>query len=128
MFDFASLKIQRMSYAYLDDVKNIAGDRVKNYISQNTLYSDEKADAIFNRNDFKNILKKSCAAFQMQFADALTNLCEDLASRGLTLILQKAQYLSFYQMHEGAMLIPVSNLTTDGRVYDPQLSYNEEMD
>lgn len=128
MFDFASVQIQKLSYTYLDDVKDLAANRVKDYITANTLYSDEKADAIFNRNDFKNILKKSCAAFQIQFADALTFQCEDLAAKGLNVIVGKAQYLSFYNLHQGSQLMPQMNLTLEGAVYDPMLSYFSEMD
>lgn len=56
----------------------------------------------------------------------MTYLCEDLASKGVNLILQKAQYLSFYSLHNDHRIFTELRLSIDGFVLDPTHTYYHE--
>lgn len=133
MFDFASMHIQKLSLDYLEEAKRQVAQMVVSHVRENTLFDPKKVDAIYNRNDFKNMLKRSCAMFQVQLSSHLTDDCENISKKGRTLLMKKASALSFTHVRcqESEVLTPdllnlCSLMGPDGQVVNVPSQYEHE--
>ena len=135
MFDFASVQIQRLTVEYLETVKDHLSQKVVGYVKTNALFDPKTVDDIYNRHDFKNSIKYTCALFQIQLSAHLTDDCETIATKGRELIMSKASSLSYIytQCQKSEEVTPellqlCSTMGIDGSVLDLAKSYRSEFD